>query len=64
MIHTRGSASHVIMFNEWRVSTRRTPAKKEARQHGVVMVRQQSMQVSIYELATRPTNFDSPMAVS
>jgi len=52
------------MFNEWRVSTRRTPAKKEARQHGVVMVRQQSMQVSIYELATRPTNFDSPMAVS
>jgi len=52
------------MFNEWRASTRRTPAKKEARQHGVVVVRQQSMRASIYEPATRPTRFDSPMAVS
>jgi hypothetical protein len=38
--------------------------KKEARQHGVVVVRQQPMRVSIYEPVTRPTSFDSPMAVS
>jgi hypothetical protein len=38
--------------------------KKEARQHGVVVVCEQPMWVSIYEPVTRPTSFDSPMAVS